>query len=437
MKSSETPNFHTTEQQQEVEKTPEISFRNLWKKFMEFFRLQKQSGQELLARLEKSKGEPGQDILSAEGEKIDKLYNLAISRTEDEAKRGVASLVGKGSEVVEQIPPSQLKKFVWYNLSTTPEGFMKESEREKYEQFLDLSRIEEIQQGWREYLSGKIQTNDVVCLGEAHTPETIEKNAVMEFLAQAKENGITDIGLEIEEGLQEYFDNYFETGKFQETDNTEDYEKVFEYQRLRHEWYRTHKIESIKAMSAFEETVKDNFVFLASIYEHYPLLKKARELGLRVRCVDANQKYSQEEINRALDAGTFTEWKKQKEEERDQRMFENIKNVADGKNKILVLLGSAHIAKGELGHRNLVDLLSEGNVKSCIINMDRNLDDDITMQETKKKLGTDISFNSILYSALERRGIGWVGFDLDDSVFKAGNGSHGSFPFDGYVKIEL
>jgi len=436
MKSPENPSFHTTEQNRKTERTPEI-FRNLWKRFAEFFRLKKSGSQEVLSELEKRKDDPEQKELLAEAEKIAGLYDATMDDVETEAKLEVATLTGEANEVIEQIPPSDLKRFVWYNLSTTPGGFMKEGERLKYERLLGLGHIEEVKKDWQEYLSQKIEENDVVCLGEAHTAETTEKTAVIEFLEKAKEKGITDIGLEIEERLQEYFDRYLETSKFQDTDNPEDYEKVAEYQKLRHEWHKTHEIKALKAMSNFEKTVKDNFVFSGTFYEHYPLLKKARELGMRVRCIDANQKYSQEEINQALDTETFVKWKQRKEAERDQRMFENIhETISDGKGKMLVLLGAAHLARGELRHKNLGDLLAgDETIKSFRINMDRNFDTDITMQETKQKLDTGINFNSILYTALEKQGIDQVGFDLNDSILKARNDPRKSFPFDGYIKI--
>jgi len=50
-------------------------------------------------------------------------------------------------------------------------------------------------------------------------------------------------------------------------------------------------------------------------------------------------------------------------------------------------------------------------------------------------LGADINFNSVLYTALEKQGIGQVGFDLDDSVLKSRNGRREDIPFDGYIKI--
>ncbi|MFA5987260.1 MAG: hypothetical protein WC797_01235 [Candidatus Paceibacterota bacterium] len=314
---------------------------------------------------------------------------------------------------------------------------MNETERSQYEKFLNIENLKQNQQNWQNYLSKKIKINDVVCLGEAHTAETIEKTAVMGFLEQAQENGLTDVGLEIEERLQEYFDRYLETGKFQETDNPDDYEKVAEYQTLRNKWHKTHEVETLKTMSAFEKTVEDNFVLSGHLHEYYYLLKRARELGLRVHCIDSNQKHTQEEIDKAFDSGTYTEWKQQKEEERDQRMFANIRNiVASGKGKILVLLGAAHIAKGEMQHKNLGDLLSDDTtLKSFRVNVDRNFDIDVTAQETKQKLGKSINLNSVLYNALEKQGIGQVGFDLDDSVLINGGRQDKNFPFDGYVKI--
>jgi len=103
---------------------------------------------------------------------------------------------------------------------------------------------------------------------------------------------------------------------------------------------------------------------------------------------------------------------------------------------MIVLLGAAHLARGELGYKNLGDLLSEDSmIKSFCVNLDRNLDEDITMQETKEKLTEDIKLNSILYTALEKRGIGQVGFDLDHLLLQTGNEKRENFPFDGYIKI--
>lgn len=274
MKSPESQNFHTIEQQEESEKAPDFSFRNLWKEFADYFRLKKSSGQEMLKELEERKDDTGQRDLLSESEKVNELHDIQMRGVESEAELEVASLTGEAHEVIEQIPPSQLKRFVWYNISATPEGFMKEAERARYEQSLNMDHIEQNQLDWKKYLSEKITQNDVVCLGEAHTAETVEKTAVMEFLKQAKESGVTDISLEIEERLQEYFDRYFETGKFQETDSPQDYEKVAEYQKLRHGWHKRQEIDALEAMSVFEKAVKGNFVFSGYLYQHYPLLKK-------------------------------------------------------------------------------------------------------------------------------------------------------------------
>ena len=158
MKSPESQNFHTIDQQKESEKTPDFSFRSLWKKFADYFRLKRSSGQEMLEELEKRKDDTEQQDLLSESEKVDELHYIQMRGVESEAELEIASLTGEAHEVIEQIPPSRLKRFVWYNLSATPEGFMKEAEREKLEPLLDLSHIEENQQGWREYLSDKIRT---------------------------------------------------------------------------------------------------------------------------------------------------------------------------------------------------------------------------------------------------------------------------------------
>ena len=60
MKSPESQNFHTIDQQKESEKIPDFSFRNLWKKFADYFRLKRSSGQEMLEELEKRKDDTEQ-----------------------------------------------------------------------------------------------------------------------------------------------------------------------------------------------------------------------------------------------------------------------------------------------------------------------------------------------------------------------------------------
>lgn len=421
----------------ETKEALDFSFSNSWQKFKELFKSKRQSGDELLAVLEKSQGNPEQDILISEGKEMSDFCDSTISQVEDEAKQELASLLGDSGQTIEQIPQSQLKRFVWYNLSATPDGFMNESERVKNEQLLDFGYIEQAKQDWQNFLSEKIAENKVVCLGEAHTAEMIEKNAVLEFLEQAKKSGISDIGLEIDESLQEYFDCYAETGKFQESDSPDDYERVGEYQELRQEWHRTGDIEKLKAMSAFEETVKDNFIFSGCCYENYPILKKARALGIRVHCIDASQKYSREEVDQALDDEAFTEWEQKKEADRDQRMFDNIHEVvAGGKGKMLVLLGAAHLAKGEMQHKNLGDLLSaDKTLKSFRVNMDRDFDSDVMIKEVKRNLSGDINLNSVFYNALQQKGIDKVGFDLNSSVLVDGEKQEREFPFDGYIKI--
>ena len=150
MKSPESPNFHTVEQKKEPESAPEFSFRNLWKRFAEFFRLKKTSGQEALRELEERKDDPEQKKLLTEAEKVAELYDTVMDSVENEAKLEIASLTGDANEVVEQIPKSELKRFVWYNLSTTPEGFMKEGERTKHERLVNLEHIEQTKKDWQE-----------------------------------------------------------------------------------------------------------------------------------------------------------------------------------------------------------------------------------------------------------------------------------------------
>jgi hypothetical protein len=126
MKSPENQNFLTTEQKTEAEKeAPEFSFRNLWQKIADYFRFKKLGVQKILKELERKKGDieqiEQQDLLS-DIKNTNELYNVQMQSIESEAQLEIASLTGEAYEVIEQIPPSQLKKFVWYNLATTSVG---------------------------------------------------------------------------------------------------------------------------------------------------------------------------------------------------------------------------------------------------------------------------------------------------------------------------
>ena len=345
--------------------------------------------------------------------------------------------IGRKPETSENMDRHAARSLDWYNLSTNPDSFMTGEERAIYEKSIDFGYIEKAASRWKEYLAEKIKGNQVVLLGEAHTVETVEKDAVVEFLDEAKSSGITDIGLEINDQLQPLVDHYLDTGRLLESDDPTIYDKADEHLRLRRAWYIGRSSESLQQLYQFEKDVKGNNLFATNLTEFYPILKKARELGLRITCLDGNESHSQEDIDKAIEVGNLPAWKDSKDAERDETMFKNIRNVlSDKSKKMLVLLGAAHIAKAGLKHKNVGDLLvGEDSVSSCRVNIDRNFDSDVSMQEVKQQISDDIDLNSVLYTRLERAGISDVGFDLTEAVRLPESTVSGQFSFDGYIKI--
>ena len=422
----------------EALKPPEFSFGALWNRFSDSLRQKRKEGEEFLASLAAGLREsPEQQDILSEGENIFDTYNAGISRVEESAKEDVASLLGKAAKTRERLPSSPLARISWYNMSPTPEGHMDEIERSALERALDVPRIESRAKPWMAYLSEKIRENDVVLLGEAHTVEMTEKNALRSYLETAKANGVTHVGFEIQEVFQSAFDRFMETGKFLETDDPSLYENASEYQRLRMAWYERGDSETLGAMSDFRESARDNFVISMSMHEYYPMLKRMRELGLRAVCIDHNQKYSEEEFDEAIETVGMSEWKRRNARDRDEKMYENIRaTVAGGNKKMMVIVGSRHVAKNGMLHQNAGDLLAEDpSIRSFRVNIDRNLDADVSSREAKAVLGDGTNLNSVLYTALERNGISETGLDLDDSILRSESPDGESFPFDGYVKV--
>jgi len=441
MKNPEKSLSSSIEQQKNPEEIKELSISGVWNKFEKIFTSGIQSGKEILNILEESVTPDEENVLFIEARKIVDFYNSEINRTKDDARSEVASILGQTHEVIEHIPSSRLRSFALYNIPREIEKLMDEDERKKYEKYINLEHIKENSKEWKTYLADKIKENDVVLLGECHTFEGIEKKLFFEYLDKAKEKGVTDIGFEVEERFQEYFDRFMETGKFSETDDPKDYKKASEYQRLRLEWHRRHDEKSLKEYASFEVDHADNFLFSRHRFdEFYAMLQKARELGLKVHCIDGN--YS--DLSEDDFQGNNAQWEELEQprlSERDERMYKNIKEaVADKNRKILIILGSNHVGRGGAKYKNLSDKLTEDStIKSFRINIDRNLDEDVTMQGTKKDLNLflkkDIHLNSILYNFLEKQDIKEIGFDLNSSLFVPKYKQKEIFAYDGYIKI--
>ena len=166
-------------------------------------------------------------------------------------------------------------KIVSYNLSKSQERIIDEDERKKLEGIVDFDYIKKEAKNWKDYFVEKIKNNDALLLGEAHTAQMLERNEITNFLETAKENGVTHIGLEIEEYYQKAFDNFIETGKFADEDNPEDYEKVFEFLSLFEEEAVKSNKEPLKELIDFEKRLYyKNFLFKHSLQHFYPILKK-------------------------------------------------------------------------------------------------------------------------------------------------------------------
>lgn len=337
-------------------------------------------------------------------------------------------------------------KIVSYNLSKSPERIIDEDERKKLEGIIDFDYIKKEANNWKDYLAGKIKNNNVLLLGEAHTAQMAERNEITNFLETAKENGVTHIGLEIEEYYQEAFDKFIETGKFADEDNPKDYEKVFEFLSLLKDKAVKSDKEPLKELMDFEKRLYyENFLFKQSLQHFYPILKEIRELNLKVMCLDSNHRVRtnpkmREEVIKAREEGKLKEYYQEMRFRRDSTMFENTKKGLGDSGKMLILMGALHTARGDREneeYKSLGSLLQEDqNINSFAINLDRDFDGDPT--NTAKKKLPDINLNSVLFTAMEKQE-DWkgkrFGIDLNENILKGEKCEKENFPFDGYIKL--
>ncbi|MCU0652773.1 MAG: hypothetical protein MUD10_00750 [Candidatus Pacebacteria bacterium] len=293
---------------------------------------------------------------------------------------------------------------------------------------VNVDLVREAADKWQDYLSGKIQENDIVLLGFRHSPAIFENiGAIAEYLEKAKEVGLTDIMIEMPESNQKYIDRYFATGKFFEDDDPADYKKI----------PRIVEVENRRAgRKGFEELVgemSDTTASRKAINMLYPV-EKARQVGLAVKCFDSNRtggwvtKDSIDEAKRHAD---------EVYEQRDQSMNEKFVGLAAGESrKVLAFLGFDHVKHGDPNEKTLQDfLLGESRLKSVGIICDRDYSKDkffARLESSDRKI-----VNSPFFSRLESEKIRSVGFDLAPGMIdkKKARTNEFTLQFDGYIKI--
>lgn len=367
------------------------------------------------------------------------LYDEEIESLEQRAEQELAEVSGESLGFL--LPDSAHGKIAYYNIGSTSGEFMLESEREQAESLVNTDHIIEAAKPAEEYLLQKVKEHDVVLLGEAHTMMVREKTFLLNTLRRLKDAGVTDLGIEVEEQHQVLVDHFRDHGVLNDSGDVINQALCEEWLELRHGIYSDDEEEferSYRLQAEFEERFSD-FDSFERFHEFFALLQLCRELGIRVTCIDADTRYGDGEVDKAIAEGRFTQLKEETTKKRDRTMKEKISAiVASGDRKMLVLLGSAHVASKGFSE-NLAELLEkDANIKNFRINIDRDLDGDVTVSKKKahmkSALNYSVDFNSILYSSLNKSGKNEIGFDLDSSVLRS-DSPELDLQFDGYIKI--
>lgn len=441
---------------EEDPETKKSFFENIVQKVKDTLSYSIKDGFEILQKLKKTLSKEDFDKAQEQFDDSNMDMEILARKTEEELNIVNEENIIKEDKFESNFIPhidiaDTYNTFERYEQKTTkndPFLLLKKEDREKLESVIDMDYVINNSQEINSYLERKIRENDVVIAGECHDSDMIEKNIIMNFLEQAKAAGLTDIGLEEDYHLQEGILRYLETGVFEEGENPKDYEKIDEIRNARYEWLNSeeNKSELIDRYYNLIEPYEDLYVFRKGIELYYPLVKKAKELGLGVHCLDHWYKISLEEANVLREQGKYDEYDERKMAERDENMFKVINSAIEdhkeGKpnRKMLVILGSLHASNGGLSYESLNDLLKKENrLKTFGIQMDRNLDTgkDFISKRTKKKFPDDRSLNSILFSALDNKGINQIGFDLSEEIVKkeVRGVERKPFLFDGYIKV--
>ena len=313
-------------------------------------------------------------------------------------------------------------------------------QRREHEAAINFDYIKEHSQAWPTYLGDKIASNDVTLVGEAHTQVGSEKRAVATMLESARERGLTDVGLELDEAHQPYIDSYLQTGKFVDTDDPSEYDQADRLLELRLAFNADKSPENYRAWRDFEAKHKDNYLFSTGGYtlqEQFGLLRACKEQGLAVHCMDAKAPPPLDDVE---DLGAYIA---AGEAGRDERMYAKGKDIVkDGGRKLLFIVGAYHVATGAFEHPNAGDLFAaDPTVRSTRLFMERDVDHDpdVAMKSFAQQHGENgesLSMNSALYSGLQSAGMSGIGFDLTPNVLvPEGPNLATPPPFDGYIAL--
>jgi len=333
-------------------------------------------------------------------------------------------------------PQTNSEMAIGYNIYA--DKLLMPEQRMEHEAAIDLAYIKEHSQEWPTYLEDKIENNDVTLVGEAHTPLAIEKRAVAAVLGVARERGLTDVGLEIDESHQPYIDSFMRTGKFVDTDDPGEYDQADKMLELQLAFTADQSVQNYNAMQEFEAAHKHNFLFSsggAMLQGQFDMLRSCREQGLAVHCLDRKIPPPSDDVE------DIEEYRAREEARRDEEMYAKGKNIVkNGDRKLLVVVGAAHVATGAREHTNAGDLFAaDQTVRSARLFMERDTEHDPHMTGFAKQHsidGENLALNSALYSGLKGAGINNVGFDLTPDILTPdGPNLAAPPPFDGYIAL--
>lgn len=355
-------------------------------------------------------------------------HEAAATRTAHQAENDLRFETGAEGEQ-EPPEPSRLKKMAWYHKSYAHGLIPSPGDRLELGNLINKDFVVKNAKRGMDYIAEKCRSYQVVVLGESATSEGVERRRLAELLAYLKQqSGLTDIGLEIENIYQDEIDFYLQYGTFDPAENEETLEKkIATYQRLQNEMAARDDVASIADLDSFFASVQSDFLFKYGLADYYPILKKARGLGIRVHCIEARTQHATSGLSpdetRAI---------------RDVEIYQNIEFIASGmKQKLLILADGARLAREEHPAENLGDMLAKNrNLQSFRIHLDRDFDSDRDLARMKQRQGSRARpLNSVLFNALGASKT--FGIDLSSTVFGLKKFDARTIaPFDGYVKIQ-
>jgi len=137
------------------------------------------------------------------------MSNPETEFSEKTAAETVAEVAENLNKNIETFSAHQTNRIFGYNMAAKETDYLTQNEQRVLESLVNVDSITRQAKNWVEYLKEKFEKNDVVLLGEAHTVDVVEKQAVTEILETAKTAGITELCVELEPKAQRFFDNFF------------------------------------------------------------------------------------------------------------------------------------------------------------------------------------------------------------------------------------